>query len=100
MFYEQYLTIQYDTVVNLVSVIFAVFAVSIVLLGFDLWTSLIIVFVIIMILISMMGMMYLWDISLNAISLVNLVMVCRHHMMPSLYFPVLACLCYLLVDNR
>ncbi len=34
---------------------------------------------IVMILVNMLGMMYLWDITLNAVSLVNLVMVSLAH---------------------
>ena len=43
--------------------------------GFDLYSSLISAFTITMMIINLMGMMYWWDISLNAISLVNLVVV-------------------------
>lgn len=75
VFYEQYLTIAHDTIVNLLSVLLSVYIVTFILLGFDIWTSVIIVFTICLIIINMFGLMYLWDISLNAISLVNLVMV-------------------------
>uniref|UniRef100_T1JV16 SSD domain-containing protein n=1 Tax=Tetranychus urticae TaxID=32264 RepID=T1JV16_TETUR len=52
----------------------AIFLVSFVLYGFDIKASLIVVLTIICIVINLMGMMYWWDISLNALSLVNLVM--------------------------
>jgi len=53
----------------------AVFIVTFILLGFDLWSAVIILVTISMIIASMMGFMQLWDITLNAISLVNLIMV-------------------------
>lgn len=52
----------------------AILLMTFILLGFDLWTALIVIITISFILASMLGMMYLWDITLNAISLVNLVM--------------------------
>ena len=51
------------------------FFVTFLLLGLDLWSALIITLVIAMIINSLFGLMYLWDITLNAVSLVNLVMV-------------------------
>jgi len=73
VFYEQYLTIQWQTFFNLSVSIAAILIMTTILLGFDLWTALLIVVTILMILASMFGMMYLWDISLNALALVNLV---------------------------
>lgn len=75
VFYEQYLTIIADTAFNLGVSLLAIFLVSAVLLGFDLWSALMVSFTIAMILINMFGVMWLWNISLNAVSLVNLVMV-------------------------
>ena len=75
VYYEQYLTVVHDAIINLSLSTGAIFVVTFILLGFDLWSSLIIVMTILMILASMLGMMYLWDITLNAVSLVNLVMV-------------------------
>ena len=43
--------------------------------GFDLYSACISAFTITMMIINLMGMMFWWDISLNAISLVNLVVV-------------------------
>ncbi|XP_056599830.1 NPC intracellular cholesterol transporter 1 [Triplophysa dalaica] len=76
VFYEQYLTIIADTAFNLGVSLLAIFLVSAVLLGFDLWSALMVSFTIAMILINMFGVMWLWNISLNAVSLVNLVMSC------------------------
>ncbi|KAM4552286.1 NPC intracellular cholesterol transporter 1 [Odontesthes bonariensis] len=74
VFYEQYLTIAYDTALNLSLSLVAIFVVSTVLLGFELCSALLVCITIAMILVNMFGVMWLWDISLNAVSLVNLVM--------------------------
>lgn len=78
VFYEQYLTIAHDTVFNLCMSLGSIFIVSAVLLGFELWSAVLVSLTIAMILINMFGVMWLWDISLNAVSLVNLVMVSSH----------------------
>lgn len=75
VFYEQYLTIAYDTALNLCVSLGAIFVVTTVLLGFELFSALMVSITIAMILVNMFGVMWLWDISLNAVSLVNLVMV-------------------------
>lgn len=75
VFYEQYLTIIYDTAFNLGVSLMAIFVVSTVLLGFELWSAVLVSLTIAMILVNMFGVMWLWNISLNAVSLVNLVMV-------------------------
>ncbi|XP_032421696.1 NPC intracellular cholesterol transporter 1 [Xiphophorus hellerii] len=76
VFYEQYLTIAYDTALNLCVSLGAIFVVTTVLLGFELFSALMVSITIAMILVNMFGVMWLWDISLNAVSLVNLVMSC------------------------
>ena len=74
VFYEQYLTIWRDTAVNLSISILAIFCVTVILLGLDLHTSLIITLTIVMIVVNMFAAMFLLGIELNAVSLVNLVM--------------------------
>ncbi|XP_069106918.1 NPC intracellular cholesterol transporter 1-like, partial [Argopecten irradians] len=74
VFYEQYLTMWKTTITNLSLCVVAIFIVAFLLLGFDFFSALMIVITILMIIIDMLGFMYLWDISLNALSLVNLVM--------------------------
>ncbi|XP_033726498.1 NPC intracellular cholesterol transporter 1-like isoform X1 [Pecten maximus] len=74
VFYEQYLTMWKATILNLSLCVIAIFIVTFLLLGFDIFSALMIVITILMIIIDMLGFMYLWDISLNALSLVNLVM--------------------------
>lgn len=75
VFYEQYLTIIYDTALSLCVSLASIFVVSTVLLGFELWSAVLVCLTIAMILVNMFGVMWLWGISLNAVSLVNLVMV-------------------------
>ena len=53
----------------------AIFLVTFLLTGFDIFSALIVLLVVWMIITNLGGMMYWWDIPLNAISLVNLVMV-------------------------
>nr|XP_018672975.1 NPC intracellular cholesterol transporter 1 isoform X2 [Ciona intestinalis] len=74
VFYEQYLTIVHDTIFNLGVSLAAIFVVVFFLLGFDLLSAVIVVVTILLILLDMFGAMYLWNIPLNAVSLVNLVM--------------------------
>ncbi|XP_035025162.2 NPC intracellular cholesterol transporter 1 [Hippoglossus stenolepis] len=76
VFYEQYLTIAYDTALNLSVSLAAIFVVTAILLGFELWSAVVVCITIAMILVNMFGVMWLWGISLNAVSLVNLVMTC------------------------
>ena len=75
MYYEQYLHIVNDTIFNLCVCLGAIFIVTFILLGFDPWSAACVLVTISMMMCSMLGMMYLWDITLNAVSLVNLVMV-------------------------
>ncbi|XP_017557987.1 NPC intracellular cholesterol transporter 1 [Pygocentrus nattereri] len=76
VFYEQYLSIAHDTALNLSMCLVAIFVVTTVLLGFELWSAVLVSLTIAMIVVNMFGVMWLWGISLNAISLVNLVMSC------------------------
>lgn len=75
VFYEQYLTVWKDTVTQLAISIVVIFIVTALLLGLDFYTSAIITLTITMIIFNLFGAMYLLDIELNAVSLVNLVMV-------------------------
>ncbi|XP_076362116.1 NPC intracellular cholesterol transporter 1-like isoform X2 [Tachypleus tridentatus] len=74
IFYEQYLTMWHDTISNLAITISAVFVVTLIILCLDVHSSIIIVFTITSVIINLMGLMYWWNISLNGVSLVNLVM--------------------------
>ena len=77
VYYEQYTTIVNDSIMNLGVCLAAIFTISFVLLAFDFFTAIIITGTIAMITVDLMGLMYLWGIDLNAISLVNLIMVSR-----------------------
>ena len=74
LFYEQYLTITDETIINLLLCIMSVFLMSFILLGFNLGPALITTVTVAMVTVDMFGLMYLWNITLNAVSLVNLVM--------------------------
>ncbi|XP_017872469.1 PREDICTED: Niemann-Pick C1 protein [Drosophila arizonae] len=73
IFYEQYLTIWDDALLSLGVSLAAIFVVTLLLTGLDITSALIVLFMVLCIVINMGGMMWAWDISLNAISLVNLV---------------------------
>ncbi|XP_067396428.1 NPC1-like intracellular cholesterol transporter 1 [Emydura macquarii macquarii] len=73
VFYEQYLTIVNEGLFNLALCLLPTFAVCCVLLGMDLRSGIINLLTIVMILVDTVGAMTLWDISYNAISLINLV---------------------------
>jgi len=75
VFYEQYLTLVHDAVVQLLLSVGAIFVVATLLLGMDPWSGALVVLLIALILLNLIGMMHWWAISFNAISLVNLVMV-------------------------
>lgn len=74
VFYEQYLTMWPDTLQSMGISVLAIFIVTFLLMGFDIHSSLVVVITITMIVINIGGLMYHWNISLNAVSLVNLVM--------------------------
>merc|ERR1719225_142191 len=74
VFYEQYLTMVEDTAISLSISLGAVFIVTFVLGGLDIKTAIVTTFTIILILTNLIGLMYWWSVTLNAISLVNLVM--------------------------
>lgn len=74
VFYEQYLTMWPDTLQSMGISVLAIFIVTFLLMGFDIHSSIVVVITITMIVINLGGLMYYWDISLNAVSLVNLVM--------------------------
>ncbi|XP_025834125.1 NPC intracellular cholesterol transporter 1 isoform X2 [Agrilus planipennis] len=74
VFYEQYLTMWADTLYSVGISLAAIFVVTFLLMGFDIFSSLVVVITITMIVVNLGGFMYWWHITLNAVSLVNLVM--------------------------
>ena len=75
VYYEQYLTMWPDVMRSLGISVATIFLVTFLLMGLDLHSALIVLVMIIMIITNLGGIMYWWDISLNAVSLVNLIMV-------------------------
>jgi len=73
VFYEQYLTIWRDSYMNLGVSLLAIFVVTVILMGLDFYTAFIVCATIAMIIVNMFGSMYLLNVELNAVSLVNLV---------------------------
>lgn len=74
VFYDQFLTMWKDAILSLTLSLGAIMLVTFVMLGFDLRNALIAMFTLVSILFNILSVMYWWDISLNAVSLVNLVM--------------------------
>jgi Niemann-Pick C1 protein len=77
VYYEQYLTIWGEALESIGISLLAIFIVTFLLTGLDIMSATIVLGVILSITINMAGIMYWWNIELNAISLVNLVMVRR-----------------------
>ncbi|XP_044253675.1 NPC intracellular cholesterol transporter 1 isoform X1 [Tribolium madens] len=74
VFYEQYLTMWPDTLQSMAISLAAIFVVTFLLMGLDFFSSAVVVITITMIVVNLGGLMYWWHITLNAVSLVNLVM--------------------------
>ncbi|KAK9747109.1 Niemann-Pick C1 N terminus [Popillia japonica] len=74
VYYEQYLTIWTNALTSIGYSLAVVAGVSYLVSGLSLQTACLIVIPVAMIIINMGGLMYAWGISLNAVSLVNLVM--------------------------
>eukprot|EP00092_Neocalanus_flemingeri_P034693 GFUD01037748.1.p1 GENE.GFUD01037748.1~~GFUD01037748.1.p1 ORF type:complete len:796 (-),score=140.04 GFUD01037748.1:17-2356(-) len=74
VFYEQYLTMWADTLKSVGISLATIFVVTFLLMGMDLLSASIILLLIILILVNLGALMYWWNITLNAVSLVNLVM--------------------------
>ena len=75
VFYEQYLTVTKEAMINLSVCLSTVLGVTFILMGCDLYSALMVFITICMIIGNLMGLMVMWNISLNAVSLVNLIMV-------------------------
>lgn len=75
VFYEQYLTIWQELFESIGLSLLVVFVVTYLLTGLSLFSAVVVLLTVAMIIVNMLGYMYWWNISLNAISLVNLVMV-------------------------
>lgn len=74
VFYEQYLTIWTETLISLGYSLCVIFVVTLIL-TFSLFSAITVLLTVCMIIINIGGLMYWWHIELNAVSLVNLVVV-------------------------
>lgn len=75
VFYEQYLTIVPEGLLNISVCLMPTFVVCCLLLGLDLISGLINLITIVMIIVDTVGVMTLWGIDYNAVALINLVTV-------------------------
>jgi len=73
VYYEQYLTIWQDASLSIGLSLLAIFLVTFVVTGLDIISALTVLIMVGLIVINMGGLMWMWNISLNAVSLVNLV---------------------------
>ncbi|XP_026801631.3 NPC1-like intracellular cholesterol transporter 1 [Pangasianodon hypophthalmus] len=73
VYYEQYIGIVYEGLVNLSLCLLPTFVVCCILLGMDLRSGLLNLLTIVMITVDTVGVMTLWGIDYNAVSLINLV---------------------------
>uniref|UniRef100_A0A8B9JAI1 NPC1 like intracellular cholesterol transporter 1 n=1 Tax=Astyanax mexicanus TaxID=7994 RepID=A0A8B9JAI1_ASTMX len=73
VFYEQYLSIVYEGLMNIALCLLPTFIVCCILLGMDLLSGLLNLLTIVMITVDTVGVMTLWGIDYNAVSLINLV---------------------------
>ncbi|XP_044575829.1 NPC intracellular cholesterol transporter 1 homolog 1b-like [Cotesia glomerata] len=74
VFFEQYLTIWQELLESIGLSLLVVFVVTYLLTGLSLFSAVVVLLTVAMIIVNMLGYMYWWNITLNAISLVNLVM--------------------------
>lgn len=75
MYYEQYLTIVNEGLFNIAMCLLPTFVVCCILLGMDLRSGFLNLLTIVMITVDTVGVMTLWGIDFNAVSLINLVTV-------------------------
>lgn len=75
MFYQQYLTVLPEGIFTLALCFVPTFVVCYLLLGLDMRSGILNLLSIIMILVDTIGLMAVWGISYNAVSLINLVTV-------------------------
>ncbi|CAL7944120.1 unnamed protein product [Xylocopa violacea] len=73
VYYEQYLTIWKETITSL-SLSLSVIFIMTIILTLSLFSAIMVLLTVFMIIVNLGGLMYWWNIELNAVSLVNLVM--------------------------
>jgi len=75
VFYEQYLTIWSETLLSIGLSLVVIFVITFFLTGLSFFSAAIVFLTVLMTIVNIGGLMYWWNITLNAVSLVNLVMV-------------------------
>lgn len=75
VFYEQYLTVSSDALRSIGFSLIAVFIVTLVLTGFNIFSAVVVIIIVTMVVTNLAGFMIWWSITLNAVSVVNLVVV-------------------------
>ncbi|CAH8293053.1 unnamed protein product, partial [Schistosoma turkestanicum] len=78
VFYEQYLTLANEAAFQLGICLLAIFIVTLIFFGCDIIATIMVIFGVMYIVISVSAIMVLWSITLNALSLVNLVVVSKN----------------------
>ncbi|CAK1543065.1 unnamed protein product [Leptosia nina] len=73
VFYSQYLTAWGDTFVSLGYCLLGAFVINLLATGFNFMTTIAMMFTVVMVVLDMMGIMYMWNIQLNAVSCTNLI---------------------------
>ncbi|XP_068629200.1 NPC intracellular cholesterol transporter 1 homolog 1b-like [Battus philenor] len=73
VYFEQYLTMWADTFASLGYSLIGATVINLLASGFNVLTTFTVMFTTIMVIIDMMGVMYIWNIPLNAVSCVNLI---------------------------
>ncbi|XP_053608340.1 NPC intracellular cholesterol transporter 1 homolog 1b-like [Plodia interpunctella] len=73
VYFEQYLTMWTDTLSSLAYCILGAFVFNLLASGFNLLTSFAVILTSVMVVVDLMGVMYIWNIPLNAVSCVNLI---------------------------
>ncbi|XP_038212675.1 NPC intracellular cholesterol transporter 1 homolog 1b-like [Zerene cesonia] len=73
VYYAQYLTAWGDTFSSLAYCVLGALLINIVVTGFNFTITLATIFTVIMVVIDMMGIMYMWNIQMNAVSCINLI---------------------------
>lgn len=73
VFFEQYLTMWRDSFLSIIYCITGAIFFNLLASGFNFTTTLTVMFTAVLVLVNMMGIMYIWNIPLNAISNMNLI---------------------------
>ncbi|XP_041981262.1 NPC intracellular cholesterol transporter 1 homolog 1b-like [Aricia agestis] len=73
VYFEQYLTMWEDTFLFISYCLIGTFIINLIATGFNVLISLALIICVFMIIVEMMGIMYMWNIPLNAVSCINLI---------------------------